>query len=133
MIDYIHEKCKVWGWQTRGMPRSFPAKSSITRWTEALSHEQFGMHRQRWAEIYTGDGLAVQRAILAQPRATLWHRALLTCHYVDERPVKAKLPDVCELLSTSWDTREYWQQLDRLHHWLDGRLPDEEVCAQKTA
>lgn len=73
--------------------------------------------RQRWAEVYRGDGLIVQM-ILATMREL--PRLTLTFHYVLRRPWRVPIERQASELGIT--KREYWRQLHTAESVVDSGL-----------
>jgi hypothetical protein len=73
--------------------------------------------KQKWAEVYTGDGLLVERIVRTLrelPRLTL------TYYYVLRWPWRVPIPDQAADLGIP--KREYWRQLEVGEAVVDGAL-----------
>jgi hypothetical protein len=68
---------------------------------------------QRWAEVYTGDGLHVWRALHDMP---FQPRLVLYAKYLSSEPVKRQ----AHLLGISVSL--YWSSLDCAYYFLAGRM-----------
>lgn len=64
--------------------------------------------RQRWGEVFTNDGYAVQQIVVRLPEPP---RMVLSYHWILKRPWHVPIREQCEDLGIS--RSEYWRQLDR--------------------
>lgn len=137
MIDYIEEAGHAWGAQRRrvvlggfvvdGVPHQdgFSRSSLLARIRElGDGAAQRGQPRQHFAEVYTGEGLAFQRAIAGTREH--W-RVLAELRYVvPNRFVagKQKLAYLQQQFPRQFSGRQrYYEQLALFHNWLAGRWP----------
>lgn len=137
MIDYIEEAGHAWGAQRRrvvlggfvvdGVPHQdgFSRSSLLARIRELGDGAgQRGQLRQHFAEVYTGEGLAFQRAIAG---AREHWRVLAELRYVVPNRVvagKQKLAYLQQQFPRQFSGRQrYYEQLELFHNWLAGRWP----------
>jgi hypothetical protein len=73
--------------------------------------------RQRWPEVYTGDGLVVQLIVATMPELP---RLALTFHRVLRFPWH--VPIAAQVAEIGIPRREYWRQLNAAEHRVDSAL-----------
>ena len=66
-----------------------------------------GKRRQKWAEVYTGDGLIVQRILVKMHETP---RLVLSCHYLLTGPWWASPKEQAKAIGIS--KTQYWDELD---------------------
>lgn len=141
MIDWIDAMCKTWGAQVRkraadrkdGHEEGWHATSIMGKvkeeW-EGAGHRGGGRPFQPVFAGYTGEALEVHRAIF-EPRPMQFDLyATLKVHYCVRAPAKSKVQQLQLLLGRSISVREYWEQIDRAHYFMAGRLTGVEVSRE---
>lgn len=144
MIDWIDEKCKVWGKQVRkraigkagqheeGWP-SVSVLGKIKEEWEGAGHRGGGKPVQPIFSGFMGDALDVHRAIF-HPRPMRFELyAALKLHYCLRAPVKIKVNQLHLITGKRHSVAEYWNVIDRAHHFLEARMYGLESTAQQVA
>ena len=132
MIDWIDEKCKVWGKAVRkrlierkndhqeGWP-SVSILGKIKEEWEGAGHRSTGATQRIFAG-YTGDALDVHRAIFHPQPMPFDLYATLKVHYCIRAPAKSKVLQLQLLLGRTLSVSQYWHTIDNCHYFLSARM-----------
>ncbi len=137
MIDYIEQAGHEWGAQRRRIVLGgfvtdgvhhrdgFNRSSLLARIREfGDGAGQRGHLHQHFAEVYTGEGLAFQRALVGVREH--WRLIAELRYVVPNRVVagKQKLAYLQQHFPRQFSGRQrYYEQLELFHNWLAGRWP----------
>lgn len=132
MIDWVDELARVWA----PVHKRILFGQDLGRWP---SRSVMGRIRDEWGsfggsnntrpkqdfpEVYLGDALLLQRAV-REPFPMDWDLyCTLVVHYCLPSKVKEKPEQLRVLIGLEEEVkyREYWQYMDRAHHFLSGRI-----------
>jgi hypothetical protein len=111
----------TWAAQKRelyvGRSESIPSVMGKLKYQQSAAGEGEARRRQRWPEVYTGDGLAVQMIVLVLPELP---RITLTFYHVLCWPWQ--VPVNKQAVEIGIPTREYWRQLELAETAVDTAL-----------
>lgn len=132
MIDWVNEKCKVWGPTHSAIlfgkrQGAWPRRSVLGRIKEewaGASHASKPV--QLFPEVYIGEALHVQRAIREPFPMDYDLYSALVVHYciskVDTEISVLPEAQLAYLVDARISRTEYFRYLDRAHHFLSARM-----------
>lgn len=128
MIGWVHQMCRSWGGQKRGLARESVAPSLWERiengWSIAAAANQ--AVRPGYPEALTGEALlvanAIRRAIEARQLAER-HVIALYLHYVERAPTKQKIE------ASGLKRKGYYRRVHGAHQILKPLLPQPHPAA----
>lgn len=123
--DWVRTACNRWGRQKRRIWTGHDWHKNVDGYAESLlgrirderDGAWQGLRSQRWPEVFWGDGLDVQRALIGMPEAPL---AVMHVHYVWDPEWCLVASKKAALLDMS--LRRFWEELKKGEIWIFARL-----------
>ena len=124
--DWVRRANSLWGRQKRRVWCGHDWHGNVDGYAQSLlgriREERDGAAQgapahQRWPEVYWGDGLNVQRALLGMPEVP---HAVLHMHYVWDPDWNITASQKARTIGITKDA--YYDRLDRAEYWIWSRL-----------
>jgi hypothetical protein len=132
--EWVRQACRRWGRQKRRIWSGTDWHGNLDGYAESLlgrirderEGAGQGMRAQHWPEVYWGDGLDVQRALIGMPERQFY---ALHLHYVWDPRWGITAARKASYMGIG--RSEYFELVDRAETWVHARLtrPDSQALA----